>query len=49
MNLTWHIIKKDLSRFWLGIVFVVGLAALKIFLIHGNGVQRLKGRGCLSC
>ena len=35
MNLTWHIIKKDLSRFWLGIVFLVGLTALKIFLIHG--------------
>ncbi|MEO6875866.1 MAG: hypothetical protein ABI222_13695 [Opitutaceae bacterium] len=35
MNLTWHIIKKDLSRFWLGIAFLAGLTALKIFLILG--------------
>ena len=35
MNLTWHIVKKDLSRFWLGILLLVGLTVLKIALIHG--------------
>ena len=34
MNLIWHIIKKDLSRLWLGIVFLTGFIALKVFLIH---------------
>ncbi len=35
MKLIWHIVKKDIRRFWIGIVLLVGLTGLKLLLIGG--------------
>jgi hypothetical protein len=35
MRLIWHIVKKDIRRFWIGIVLLVGLVGLKLLLIGG--------------
>ena len=35
MNLTWHVVKKDLRRFWLAGVLLAGIAVLKLILLHG--------------
>ena len=35
MNIIWHIAKKDLCRFGIGVLLLVSLIALKLFLIEG--------------
>src|ERR1035438_4254762 len=35
LKLIWHIVKKDIRRFWIGIVLLVGLTGLKLLLIGG--------------
>jgi hypothetical protein len=35
MTLIWHIVKKDIRRFWIGIALLIGLTGLKLFLVGG--------------
>jgi hypothetical protein len=34
MKLTWHIVKKDFRRFWVGALLLVGLTTLKLLLLN---------------